>query len=99
MQYLKKINREDKITTIVNLHFIDMAMEYADRIIDIDILLFGQRIIDTEKLRIPHPRMNERLFVLLPLAEIAPSLRHPESGSSIRELRDLCKDPSPIRRL
>jgi len=47
------------------------------RIIDLDILFYGARMIRTEEMEIPHPRMAERRFVLVPLAELAPGLRHP----------------------
>jgi 2-amino-4-hydroxy-6-hydroxymethyldihydropteridine diphosphokinase len=53
---------------------------YTDRIIDIDILLYEDQIIDHPKLKIPHPLMVERDFVLIPLCEIAPDLVHPVSG-------------------
>jgi 2-amino-4-hydroxy-6-hydroxymethyldihydropteridine diphosphokinase len=56
------------------------------RTIDIDILLYGNFVVKTEALEIPHPRMAERRFVLEPLAEIAPDLRHPELRKTIREL-------------
>jgi len=49
------------------------------RLIDIDILLFGREVLADERLTIPHPRMSERRFVLEPLCEIAPALRHPVS--------------------
>jgi 2-amino-4-hydroxy-6-hydroxymethyldihydropteridine diphosphokinase len=58
------------------------------RMIDIDILLFGHAIIDTAKLIVPHPAMHQRRFVLEPLAEIAPDLRHPVFKTTIRELRE-----------
>jgi 2-amino-4-hydroxy-6-hydroxymethyldihydropteridine diphosphokinase len=58
------------------------------RSIDIDILLFGELMVDTEGLTIPHPGMQERRFVLEPLAEIAPGIRHPALKKTIRELRD-----------
>jgi 2-amino-4-hydroxy-6-hydroxymethyldihydropteridine diphosphokinase len=56
------------------------------RTIDIDILLYGNFVVKTEALEIPHPRMTERRFVLEPLAEIATGLRHPELRKTIREL-------------
>ncbi|MDR1729908.1 MAG: 2-amino-4-hydroxy-6-hydroxymethyldihydropteridine diphosphokinase [Prevotellaceae bacterium] len=59
---------------------------YEDRIIDIDILLYDDLILQTENLTIPHPHMKERDFVLRPLAEIAPGLKHPVSGESIEQL-------------
>ena len=56
------------------------------RPIDIDILLYGNQVIKTPELIIPHLRLSERAFVLIPLAEITPGLVHPESGKSIRQL-------------
>ncbi len=58
------------------------------RPIDIDILLYGDAVIETPGLRIPHPAMHQRRFVLQPLAEIAPEVRHPVFQRTIRELRD-----------
>ena len=65
---------------------------YNDRIIDIDILLYGCKTVDTERLTIPHPLMHLRDFVLEPLAEIAPNTQHPTTGKSIRELLEATKD-------
>lgn len=56
------------------------------RIIDIDILLFSGQIIDSPELTVPHPAMPQRRFVLEPLAEIAPALRHPVLDKTIAEL-------------
>jgi 2-amino-4-hydroxy-6-hydroxymethyldihydropteridine diphosphokinase len=56
------------------------------RTIDIDILFYGDKVIKTPQLVIPHPRLAERAFVLVPLAEIAPDLVHPVSGKRITEL-------------
>ena len=71
---------------------IEMAMgrqrlqKKGPRTIDIDILLFGDVVIDTLQLTIPHPAMQYRRFVLEPLAEIAPEVRHPRLQKSMREL-------------
>ena len=59
---------------------------YSDRPIDIDILLYGSRVIESPKLTIPHPLLHKRLFVLQPLAQIAPGLIHPILGKSIAQL-------------
>jgi len=56
------------------------------RTVDIDILLFGRFVMDSPALQVPHPRMQARRFVLEPLAEIAPELRHPVTRRSIREM-------------
>lgn len=68
------------------------------RLIDLDILLFGSMVIHLPGLEIPHPRMAERRFVLEPLAELAPALRHPRTGRSVREMLTEVMD-QPVRRL
>jgi 2-amino-4-hydroxy-6-hydroxymethyldihydropteridine diphosphokinase len=67
------------------------------RIIDIDILLFSDRIIDTKELAVPHPAMHQRRFVLQPLAEIAPAARHPLLKKTIRELLDALPAGQTVR--
>ena len=64
----------------------------APRTIDIDILFYGDQIIDTPKLVIPHPRLAKRAFVLAPLVEIAPDLVHPVSGKKAKELLKAAKE-------
>ena len=67
------------------------------RVIDLDILLCGSSIIRTQELEVPHPRMAERRFVLVPLAEIAPTLRHPVKNKTIAELVAETSDRSAVR--
>jgi 2-amino-4-hydroxy-6-hydroxymethyldihydropteridine diphosphokinase len=58
----------------------------APRPIDLDIIIYGDLIMETPDLTIPHPRLEERAFVLIPLLEVAPDLRHPVSGEHIKDL-------------
>ena len=69
------------------------------RTIDIDILLFGSSVIDIPSLTVPHPHLHERRFVLEPLAEIAPDVRHPIFKRSMRELRDALPPGQTVRKL
>ncbi|HHU96182.1 MAG: 2-amino-4-hydroxy-6-hydroxymethyldihydropteridine diphosphokinase [Bacteroidota bacterium] len=72
---------------------------YADRIIDIDWILAGDRVINTPRLVVPHPRMHERDFVLLPLDEIAPDVIHPLLQKSARELARELKEHNTTRKV
>jgi 2-amino-4-hydroxy-6-hydroxymethyldihydropteridine diphosphokinase len=69
------------------------------RTIDIDMLLFGDAIIETAGLSIPHPAMHQRRFVLVPMAEIAPEQRHPILKRSMRELLDALPPGAPVRQI
>ncbi len=74
------------------------TFRYGPRLIDMDILLYGDLIVSLPGLEIPHPRLAERAFVLAPLAELAPDLRPPQSGKTIAEmLREV--DTAGVKRL
>jgi len=68
------------------------------RVIDLDILLFGEAVIHTAGLEIPHPRMAERRFVLEPLAELTPALRPPRFDRTVQEMLTKVMD-QPVRRI
>ena len=73
--------------------------QYSSRVIDIDILLYEDQVIDEESIKIPHPLMHERKFVLVPLCEIAPDMLHPEKKESFSSLLQNCKDKGKVRKL
>jgi 2-amino-4-hydroxy-6-hydroxymethyldihydropteridine diphosphokinase len=96
-------------TSIAPLALLDLLLEieqamgrlregvgYSDRVIDIDILFYGDSQLDNPRLTLPHPSMGDRRFVLAPLAEIAPLLIHPVYGLSITEMLQECSDESEV---
>lgn len=72
---------------------------YSSREIDIDILYFDDSFLETETLIIPHSRIHQRKFVLVPLAEIAPNLKHPLIRLTSLEMLENCKDESVIKKI
>jgi 2-amino-4-hydroxy-6-hydroxymethyldihydropteridine diphosphokinase len=92
MQLLTRIGKIERalgrVRTIAN----------GPRTIDIDILLYGTAVVRTPRLEIPHPRMHERRFVLAPLADLAPDLRHPVSRKPVRQMLNEAP-PEAVKRL
>lgn len=83
------LNTEEKLGRV-------RAEKWGPRIIDIDIILFGDVVVNTEHVIVPHPHFRDRLFVLKPAAEIAPDLLDPVTGKTIKELLDLCPDTGGV---
>jgi 2-amino-4-hydroxy-6-hydroxymethyldihydropteridine diphosphokinase len=89
----------DKILNIETLlGRIRKKKRYSSRIIDIDILLYGDLIIHEPDLKIPHPLLHERKFVLVPLCEIAPDLIHPVLKKSFSSLLEICEDTGVVNK-
>ncbi len=75
----------------------EREFKWGPRIIDLDVLLYEQETIETADLLIPHPRMQERAFVLIPLLEIAPGLEHPSFVAPLENLLDEIPDKEGVR--
>ena len=73
-------------------------VRWGARTLDVDVLLFGNEVIATPTLTVPHPALPARRFALVPLAELAPQLRHPQRHQTIAELLQACPDPLPVQR-
>lgn len=77
----------------------ERRIRWGERLIDIDILFYGNLISQSQRLTIPHPFIQDRNFVLQPLLEIAPDFCHPVLQKSIRELAAACPDPLKVERI
>jgi 2-amino-4-hydroxy-6-hydroxymethyldihydropteridine diphosphokinase len=72
---------------------------YEDRVVDIDILFYDSLVLNEPNLVIPHPRLHERNFCLVPLLEVLPDLVHPVFHQTIQELKKSCTDPGKVSAL
>ncbi len=73
--------------------------KWAARVIDIDILFYGELVLSIDSLQIPHPRLQDRRFTLVPLVELCPQKRHPVLGKSMAELLAICGDELWVERV
>jgi 2-amino-4-hydroxy-6-hydroxymethyldihydropteridine diphosphokinase len=87
-----------KIQSIEKLIGRTRQEKWGERIIDIDILYFGDQLINSSSLVVPHPYLQERRFALVPLAEISPEFIHPLLQKSNTELLKECKDPLAVEK-
>ncbi len=72
---------------------------WSPRVLDLDLLLYDERVLETPELSLPHPGLAHRRFVLAPLSEIAPEVRDPRSGKSVRELLADLDDPLRVEKI
>ncbi|MEM0492928.1 MAG: 2-amino-4-hydroxy-6-hydroxymethyldihydropteridine diphosphokinase [Candidatus Thermoplasmatota archaeon] len=72
-------------------------IRYGPRVIDIDILFYDDRIVEDERLTIPHPRLHKRGFILRGMVDVNPDLMHPLLGKTVRELYKECEDKSMVK--
>ena len=94
---LEVLNQTQIIETIMGR--VRNSIHYEARTIDIDLLFYNDLVLNTSDLTLPHPKMGERKFVLIPLNEIAPDKHNPVSGLKVQEMLKLCSDPLKVVRI
>ncbi|MBY0398904.1 2-amino-4-hydroxy-6-hydroxymethyldihydropteridine diphosphokinase [Myxococcota bacterium] len=94
---LELLRRLQRIEALLGRDRSASAIRFGPRTIDLDLLFFGDRVIELPELVVPHPRAHERAFVLMPLAEIAPALVHPRLGTTIDAIARSLFDPQAVR--
>lgn len=90
------LNRLQKIEEALGRKRTAETKKWASRKIDLDLLLFDNQIVESRTLKVPHPELHNRRFVLLPLAELAPHLTHPRFGMTMVELLSALKDKKRV---
>lgn len=93
---------DDLLTTILGIEELMgrvRVQKWGPRVIDIDLLFYGDEVRNSVRLHLPHPRIAQRRFTLVPLAEIAPQLVHPVLKKSISQLLDECNDPLMVDKI
>ncbi len=96
-----QLSPEDAIATLLDIEVVlgrKRALKWGQRTIDLDILFYGDLVINTPNLTVPHPFIEQRRFTLMPLAEIAPEYIHPVLGTTILELLQNCADTLPVKK-
>ena len=102
IQLKTSLSAQDILQKILNIEKIMGRVreeKWGSRIIDIDILFYGQDIIAEQGLTVPHPELQNRMFTLAPLSELAPDLNHPVLKKSIFELKSELKDNLIVKKL
>jgi len=87
-----------KILAIEKLMGRKREVKWGSRIIDIDILFYGQTVVNDHQLQIPHPELHKRMFTLIPMSEIAPDFIHPVFGKSIFQLKSELKSDLIVKK-
>ncbi|MFO0689343.1 MAG: 2-amino-4-hydroxy-6-hydroxymethyldihydropteridine diphosphokinase [Myxococcota bacterium] len=94
---LALLRRLQRIEAMLGRDRTAAAVRWGARTIDLDLLFYGERVIELPELVVPHPRVHERAFVLMPLAELAPALVHPRLGATIEAIARELFDPESVR--